>query len=258
MTLKLERPLAFLDLETTGVNTSKDKIIEIAIIKINTDNSREKYEQRINPGIPIPLETSEIHGIYDYDVINSPSFKDVAGDIKTFLEGCDLGGFNSNKFDIPLLTEEFHRCDIDITIENRKLIDVQNIFHKMEQRTLVAAYQFYCNKDLDNAHNAMADTSATIDVFLAQLNKYESLEKNVDFLHEFSIQGPKTMDLAKRIAIDNNGDFVVNFGKHKGTKVIDVYKKEPSYYSWILSADFTSDTKRCFKQLWEDYKNPKS
>ena len=206
MTLKLERPLAFLDLETTGVNTAKDKIIEIAIIKINPDNSRENYDQRINPGIPIPLETSEIHGIYDYDVINAPTFNAVASDIEKFIEGCDLGGFNSNKFDIPLLTEEFHRCEIDINIGDRKLIDVQNIFHKMEQRTLIAAYQFYCNKQLDNAHNAMADTSATVDVFLAQLDKYDNLQKNIDFLHDFSIQGPKTLDLAKRIAIDESGN----------------------------------------------------
>ena len=258
MTLKLERPLAFLDLETTGVNTAKDRIIEIAIIKLNTDGTRENYEQRLNPGIPIPLETSEIHGIYDYDVINAPNFKDVANDIKAFINNCDLGGFNSNKFDIPLLTEEFHRCEIDINIESRKRIDVQNIFHKMEQRTLAAAYQFYCNKELDNAHNAMADTAATLDVFLAQLEKYNGLEKNIDYLHDFSIQGAKTLDLAKRIAIDENGDFFVNFGKHKGRKVIDVFEKEPSYYSWILSADFTSDTKRCFKQIWEDFKNPKS
>jgi len=191
MNLKLEKPLAFLDLETTGVNVSKDKIVEIAIIKINPDSSKEEYNKRINPEIPIPIETSEIHGIYDFDVINSPNFKAVSIEIEDFIKGCDLGGFNSNKFDIPLLVEEFYRCNIDIKIEERKLIDVQNIFHKMEQRTLVAAYRFYCNKDLTNAHSALADTAATLDVFMAQLEKYESLENNIDFLHDFSIQGLK-------------------------------------------------------------------
>ena len=255
MNIKLEKPLAFLDLETTGVNVSKDKIVEIAIIKISPDNSRAEYVKRINPGIPIPLETSEIHGIYDFDVINAPTFSAVAKEIEQFIKGCDLGGFNSNKFDIPLLVEEFYRCEIDIDIQSRKLIDVQNIFHKMEQRTLVAAYQFYCNKELNNAHSALADTAATLDVFLAQLDKYENLEKDMDFLHEFSIQGLKTMDFAKRIAIDKDNNYLINFGKHKGKKVVDVFKKEPSYYSWILSGDFTTNTKNCFTEIWNDFKN---
>ena len=258
MTIKLERPLAFLDLETTGVNVSKDKIVEIAIIKINTDSSKEEYNKRINPEIPIPIETSEIHGIYDFDVINSPTFKTVAKEIESFIMGCDLGGFNSNKFDIPLLAEEFYRCTIDIKIEERKLIDVQNIFHKMEQRTLVAAYQFYCNKDLTNAHSALADTAATLDVFMAQLEKYEDLKKDVDFLHEFSIQGLKTLDFAKRIAIDKNNNYLINFGKHKGKKVTEVFKNEPSYYSWIQSGDFTTNTKMCFKRIWEEFKTKKT
>lgn len=258
MNLKLEKPLAFLDLETTGVNVSKDKIVEIAIIKINPDSSKEEYNKRINPEIPIPIETSEIHGIYDFDVINSPNFKAVSIEIEDFIKGCDLGGFNSNKFDIPLLVEEFYRCNIDIKIEERKLIDVQNIFHKMEQRTLVAAYQFYCNKDLTNAHSALADTAATLDVFMAQLEKYESLENNIDFLHDFSIQGLKTLDFAKRIAIDKDNNYLINFGKHKGKKVADVFKSEPSYYSWIQSGDFTTNTKLCFKKIWNEFKNQKA
>ncbi len=258
MNLKLEKPLAFLDLETTGVNVSKDKIVEIAIIKINPDSSKEEYNKRINPEIPIPIETSEIHGIYDFDVINSPNFKAVSIEIEDFIKGCDLGGFNSNKFDIPLLVEEFYRCNIDIKIEERKLIDVQNIFHKMEQRTLVAAYQFYCNKDLTNAHSALADTAATLDVFMAQLEKYESLENNIDFLHDFSIQGLKTLDFAKRIAIDKDNNYLINFGKHKGKKVSDVFKSEPSYYSWIQSGDFTTNTKLCFKKIWNEFKNQKA
>ncbi|MDG2370791.1 MAG: 3'-5' exonuclease [Flavobacteriales bacterium] len=257
MNLKLEKPLAFLDLETTGVNVSKDKIVEIAIIKINPDSSKEEYNKRINPEIPIPIETSEIHGIYDFDVINSPNFKAVSSEIEDFIKGCDLGGFNSNKFDIPLLVEEFYRCNIDIKIEERKLIDVQNIFHKMEQRTLVAAYQFYCNKDLTNAHSALADTAATLAVFMAQLEKYESLENNIDFLHDFSIQGLKTLDFAKRIAIDKDNNYLINFGKHKGKKVIDVFKSEPSYYSWIQSGDFTTNTKLCFKKIWNEFKTQK-
>ena len=258
MNLKLEKPLAFLDLETTGVNVSKDKIVEIAIIKINPDSSKEEYNKRINPEIPIPIETSEIHGIYDFDVINSPNFKAVSIEIEDFIKGCDLGGFNSNKFDIPLLVEEFYRCNIDIKIEERKLIDVQNIFHKMEQRTLVAAYQFYCNKDLTNAHSALADTAATLDVFMAQLEKYESLENNIDFLHDFSIQGLKTLDFAKRIAIDKDNNYLINFGKHKGKKVADVFKSEPSYYSWIQSGDFTTNTKLCFKKIWNEFKKQKA
>ena len=258
MNMELKRPLAFLDLETTGINVSKDKIVEIAIIKINTDSSKEEYNKRINPEIPIPIETSEIHGIYDFDVINSPNFKAVAKEIQTFIKGCDLGGFNSNKFDIPLLAEEFYRCDIDINIEERKLIDVQNIFHKMEQRTLVAAYKFYCNKDLTNAHNALADTAATLDVFMAQLEKYDDLKEDIDFLHEFSIQGLKTLDFAKRIAIDKNNSYLINFGKHKGKKVTEVFKTEPSYYSWIQSGDFTTNTKLCFKKIWDEFKTQKT
>ena len=254
MKLELKKPLAFLDLETTGINVSKDRIVEIAIIKLLPDQKKEFYEKRVNPGIPIPLVTSEIHGIYDFDVMNSPTFGEISEEVNEFIKDCDLAGFNSNKFDIPLLDEEFSRYGIDAKIADKKLIDVQNIFHKMEQRTLAAAYQFYCNKEIENAHNAMADTSATLDVFMAQLKKYNNLENNVEFLSEFSIMGNKTMDFANRIAFNKNNEPLINFGKHKGKKVFDVFAQEPSYYSWIMSGDFTLNTKNCFKKLWEKYK----
>ena len=255
MKLELKRPLAFLDLETTGINVSKDRIVEIAIIKLFPNQKKEYYEKRVNPEIPIPLFTSEIHGIYDFDVINCPTFKEIAHEINEFIKDCDLAGFNSNKFDIPLLYEEFSRSGIKAMISDKKLIDVQNIFHKMEQRTLSAAYQFYCNKKIENAHNAMADTDATLEVFLAQLEKYDTLENNVDFLSEFSIMGNKTMDFANRIAINDKDEHLINFGKHKGKKVFDVFAQEPSYYSWIMSGDFTQNTKNCFEKLWNDYKH---
>ncbi len=254
MKLELKKPLAFLDIEATGLNVSKDRIVEIAIIKLLPDLSKEHYEKKINPCIPIPLVTSEIHGIYDIDVINSPTFSDIAEEINHFIHDCDLAGFNSNKFDIPLLDEEFSRCGIDANISEKKLVDVQNIFHKMEQRTLAAAFKFYCKKDIENAHNAMADTNATLDVFMAQIEKYETLENNIDFLSDFSIMGNKTLDFANRIAITEKNEYLINFGKHKGKKVFDVFSQEPSYYSWIMSGDFTQNTKKCFKKLWDEYK----
>jgi DNA polymerase-3 subunit epsilon len=249
--LQLIKPLAFLDLETTGNNIAKDRIVEIAIIKLHPDGKRETYEKKINPELTIPLEISEIHGIYDIDVIDAPKFQEISKEIKEFLYNCDLAGYNSNRFDIPLLDEEFARCDIDINIEDRKLIDVQNIFHKMEQRNLVAALKFYCNKDLKDAHSAMADTLATLDVLNAQIDKYDELYDNVDFLSAFSSFQTKTYDLAQRIAINKDNEYIINFGKHKGKKVIEIFKKEPSYYSWIMSGDFTRNTKKCFKTLWE-------
>ena len=249
MNLKLEKPLAFLDLETTGVNVSKDKIVEIAIIKINPDSSKEEYNKRINPEIPIPIETSEIHGIYDFDVINSPNFKAVSSEIEDFIKGCDLGGFNSNKFDIPLLVEEFYRCNIDIKIEERKLIDVQNIFHKMEQRTLVAAYQFYCNKDLTNAHSAEADTTATYEVLLAQLDKYEEIENDINFLSEYSQRGGKFADMAGFIRYDEEGKEILSFGKYKGIILKQIWNDNPGYFSWINQADFPLYTKNVMRDF---------
>ena len=186
MNLKLNKPLIVLDLEATGDRIVKDRIVEIAMIKLHPDGKQDKYEKRINPNQPIPIEISEIHGIYDIDVMNCPSFKDLAKEIKEFIADSDLGGFNSNKFDIPMLEEEFIRAGISSDFMNKKLVDVQNIFHKMEQRTLVAAYKFYCNKDLENAHSAIHDAQATLDVLLAQIDKYEELENTIDYLSEFS------------------------------------------------------------------------
>lgn len=252
MNLNLERPLAFFDLETTGINIATDRIVEIAIVKVHPDNSRETYTKRINPGIPIPLEISEIHGIYDIDLIDSPKFADVAGEIKDFLEGADLAGYNSNRFDIPVIVEEMLRVNIDLEIEKRKLVDVQNVFHKMEKRTLEAAYKFYCDKELVNAHSAEADTIATLEVMEAQLDRYASLENNIDFLEEFSTMGVKTYDFAKRIAFDDNDDPIFNFGKHKGRTVKSVFTKEPAYFKWIMKGDFSRDTKNKFKKIKEE------
>ncbi|HNQ00609.1 MAG TPA: exonuclease domain-containing protein, partial [Bacteroidia bacterium] len=210
--------------------------------------NRDSKNMRINPTIPIPLEASKVHGIYDPDVADSPKFSDVAKDLNTFLGGSDLGGYNSNKFDIPLLIEEFTRCGIIFDLSDRKLIDVQNIFHKMEQRTLAAAYKFYCDKDLTNAHSAEADTLATYEVLLSQLEKYDSLKNDVDFLAQFS-SITKNVDLAGRIVFNEKGEEVFNFGKYKGKLVKEVFKTEPSYYDWMMKGDFATNTKNVITQL---------
>lgn len=251
MNIQLKKPLAFFDLETTGTTIGKDRIVEIAIIKLLEDGTKEQYVQRINPEIPIPLVISEIHGIYDFDIKDAPKFEEVAEEIKSFIKGCDLAGYNSNRFDVPFLYEEFYRVGIDPNEEGRKLVDVQNIFHKMEQRTLAAAYKFYCNKEIINAHSALADTEATFDVLIAQLDKYNELENNIDFLSEFSEQTPKTLDFARRIAINEDNIPVFNFGKHKGRSVVDVLKKDKGYYSWIMNGDFPNDTKMHIKKIKE-------
>ncbi len=251
MNLQLNRPLAFFDLETTGINISQDRIVEIAIVKVHPDGNRESYSKKVNPTIPIPLEVSEIHGIYDLDIIDAPTFADLAQEVKEFIADCDLAGYNSNRFDIPVLVEEFLRVGIDPEMENRKFIDVQNIFHKMEQRTLVAAYKFYCQKDLSNAHSAEADTMATIDVLEAQLGKYQELEKDVNYLSDFTQMGVKTLDFAKRIGLNKDGEPIFNFGKNKGRLVSEVFKREPGYYTWIMKGDFSLDTKNKFKKIHE-------
>lgn len=248
MELKLKRPLVFLDLETTGVNVGSDRIIEIALLKVHPGGAKESKNFKLNPTIPIPLESSKIHGIYDKDVVNCPTFADMAAEFNHFLGGCDLAGYNSNKFDIPLLIEEFTRCGIHFDLVGRKLIDVQNIFHKMEQRTLSAAYKFYCNKDLLNAHTAEADTMATFEVLSAQLEKYEALKNDVDFLSDFS-SVTKNVDLAGRIVFNENGVEVFNFGKYKGKVVLDVFKTEPSYYDWMMKGDFATNTKTVITQI---------
>ncbi|MEO6883724.1 MAG: exonuclease domain-containing protein [Bacteroidia bacterium] len=241
--LKLSKPLAFIDLETTGVNVGSDRIVEISILKLFPDGTKELKSQRINPTIPIPIFVSKIHNIYDKDIVNEPTFKAMAHTFSAFLENCDLAGYNSNKFDIPLLVEEFLRADIDFEIKGRKLIDVQNIFHQMEQRTLSAAYKFYCAKTLENAHSAEADTIATYEVLEAQLEKYPELKNDMTFLHEFSSRS-KNADLAGRIIFDEKDVEVFNFGKHKNKSVESVFKTEPSYYNWMMDGDFPLHTKK--------------
>jgi DNA polymerase-3 subunit epsilon len=255
MKLNLSRPLAVFDIETTGVNVGSDRIIEICILKANPDGSEEVKTMRINPGIPIPKEASDIHGIYNKDVKDCPSFTEVAADLAQFLKNCDLGGYNSNKFDIPLLVEEFFRAKVDFEITNRRFVDVQNIFHKMEPRTLKAAYKFYCGKDIINAHSAEADTRATYEVLLSQIEKYDGVEyednkgktsipviNDVQALHDFSINN-RNADLVGHIVFDENGVEVFNFGKYKGKSVAEVFQKEPQYYDWMKKADFPLSTK---------------
>jgi len=246
--LSLNRPIAIIDIETTGLSIGSDRIIEISILKLSPDGTEEVHTFRVNPTIPIPAEVSAIHHIFDKDVQNEPTFKELAPKLFQILDPCDLGGYNSNKFDIPLLVEEFLRAGQEFDMQNRKCIDVQNIFHKMEQRTLSAAYKFYCNKDLENAHSAEADVRATFDILLAQLQKYDSLQPTVNFLHSFS-SATDNVDLAGRIVRNKNGVEVFNFGKHKGKPVAEIFKSEPSYYNWMMDGDFPLSTKRVITQL---------
>jgi DNA polymerase III subunit epsilon len=243
MKLNLTRPMAFFDLETTGTNVGADRIVEIAVLKVYPDGKKELLNQRINPTIPIPPGSSAIHGIYDKDVIDKPTFAQIAHKLAEFLMNCDLAGYNSNKFDVPLLVEEFLRSEVDFDVKGRKLVDVQNIFHLMEPRTLSGAYKFYCNKDLTNAHQAEADIIATYEVLEAQLEKYQDLQNNVNFLAEFSSRS-NNADLAGRIVFNEKGVEVFNFGKHKDKAVADVFKMEPSYYDWMMNGDFPLSTKK--------------
>jgi DNA polymerase-3 subunit epsilon len=255
MNLNLEKPLSFFDLETTGINISHDRIVEISILKVLPDGTEENYTRKVNPTIPIPEEVSEIHGIWDKDVASEPTFEQLANEIKEFFGDSNLAGYNSDRFDIPLLVEEFMRCDVDFEIEKRKTIDVQTIFFKMEQRTLSAAYKFYCDKTLENAHSAEADTLATFEVLKSQLDRYETLENDTEFLSKFSIQGGQSVDFAKRIVKNKKGEIVLNFGKHKGVDINTVFKKEPSYYSWMLNGDFPMYTKKVLKELYATFKS---
>lgn len=243
MALKLSRPLAFFDLETTGTNIASDRIVEISVVKILSDGGKEIKTKLINPTIPIPIESSAVHGITDKDVADKPTFKEVAKEFANFIEGCDLAGYNSNKFDIPLIAEEFLRADVDFDVSKRNLVDVQNIFHKMEQRTLSAAYSFYCDKTLDNAHSAEADTIATYEILEAQVERYDELKNDVKFLAEFS-QFTNNVDLLGRIVFNEEGVEVFNFGKHKGKPVVDVLQNDPGYYGWMMNGDFPLYTKK--------------
>jgi DNA polymerase-3 subunit epsilon len=246
--LKLTRPLVFIDLETTGINVGADRIVEIALLKIHPNGNRDEKIMRINPTIPIPPEVTKIHHISDEDVKDCPTFSDVAKEVKAFIGGCDLAGYNSNKFDIPLLIEELTRVDIHLDLSQRKLIDVQNIFHKMEQRTLSAAYKFYCDKSLENAHSAEADTLATYEVLLAQLEKYPDLKNDVDFLSNFS-SITKNVDLAGRIVFNDKGEETFNFGKYKGKLVTEVFRTDTSYFDWMMKGDFATNTKNVITQI---------
>lgn len=243
MKLNLKNPLVIFDLETTGTNIVTDRIVEISYLKVYPNGREESKTILINPGIPIPPEVSKIHGIYDKDVAGCPTFKEVAKEIMRDIEGCDLAGYNSNRFDIPLLAEELLRADVDVDLMRRKFVDVQVIFHKMEQRTLEAAYKFYCGKALDNAHSAEADTKATYEVLQAQLDRYPELENDIEFLSKFTTQ-TNNVDFAGRIIYNENGEEVINFGKYKGQKVMDVLKKDIGYYGWIMNSDFTLHTKK--------------
>lgn len=260
MPLQLKNPLVIFDLETTGVKIAEDRIIEYSFVKINPDQTREIKTQRINPTIPIPLETSLIHGIYDKDVADEPTFKLVAKNLAKWLEGCDLGGFNVIKFDVPMLVEEFLRAEVNFEIGNRKLIDAQRFFHLMEKRNLSAALKFYCNKELDNAHSAEADTLATVDVLEAQVEKYQDKEvldnlghklgvfkNDMEVLHSLTFS--KMADLAGRLVYNSKDEVVFNFGKHRGKTVVEVLRKEPSYYDWMMKGDFTRDTKRRLTEI---------
>jgi DNA polymerase-3 subunit epsilon len=248
MKLKLENPIVIFDLETTGLNLAADRIVEISVIKVHPDGNEEHRTRRINPGIPIPAETSAIHGITDEDVKDCPKFREIAKSLAAFIWGCDLAGYNLIKFDIPLLAEEFLRAGVDVNFRTVKIIDVQNIFHKMEQRTLVAAYKFYCNSVLDNAHSADADTKATYEILQSQLDRYPELQNDVKFLSEFSVK-TQNFDYANRIVADRDNEPVFNFGKHKGRKVREILTVEPFYYSWIMNGDFPLDTKRVLTEI---------
>lgn len=249
MKLNLKNPLVFFDLETTGTNINSDRIVEICYLKVYPNGNEESKTLRINPEMHIPEESSAIHGIYDADVANCPTFKEVAKKIAADIEGCDLAGFNSNRFDIPVLAEEFLRAGVDVDMMKRKFVDVQVIYHKLEQRTLSAAYKFYCNKNLEDAHTAEADTRATYEVLKAQLDHYpDILENNINFLSEYSNYN-KNVDFAGRIVYNEQGIEVFNFGKYKGMSVKEVLQKDPGYYGWILNGDFTLNTKNVLTKI---------
>ncbi len=263
MKLQLKRPLAFFDLETTGTNIGADRIVEISVIKLNPDGSEDVLTLRVHPGIPIPLESSLVHGIYDEHIKDEKQFHEIGQQIAEFIHDSDLAGYNSNKFDIPMLMEEFLRAGIQFDLDNRHFVDVQNIFHQMEQRTLRAAYQFYCDKQIINAHSAEADTRATMEVLLAQIERYENQEwedkkgvkstpvvGDVEALHKFTNLS-RPVDFAGRMVYNEQGEETINFGKHKGKRVEDVLSAEPSYYSWMMQGDFPLYTKRKLEEIYK-------
>jgi DNA polymerase III subunit epsilon len=258
--LNLKKPIAFFDLETTGTNITTDRIVELSILKIMPSGQKEIKTMRINPTIPIPLESSLVHGIYDEDVKDMPTFKSVAHSLGVFLEGCDLGGFNIIRFDVPVLVEEFLRADVDFDVSNRRLIDAQRIYHLMEPRNLTAAYKFYCGKDLIGAHGAEADTIATFEVLKAQVHKYQNvsvkdaqgkeflpIKNDMEALHQLTLS--QQADLAGRILFNDKGEEIFNFGKYKGQKVVEILQKDPSYYDWMMKGDFALNTKKKLTEI---------
>ena len=249
MKLNIQNPIIFFDLETTGVDVAKDRIVELCYIKIFPNGNEESKTMRINPGIPIPKHATEVHGINDEDVQDCPAFKDVAAELFEAFKGCDLAGFNSNKFDVPMLVEEFLRVGVDVDLKRRKFIDVQNIFFKMESRTLVAAYKFYCGKSLDDAHSAEADTLATCEVLEAQLDRYPELENDVEWLAKFS-QQRQAVDFAGFVALNDKDVEVFTFGQHKGKSVEEVFRKQHNYYDWIMQSDFPAYTKKVLTEIY--------
>ena len=246
--LQLTKPLAFIDLETTGVNLGTDRIIEIAIVKVLTDGNRSVKRKLINPGISIPKASSDVHGITDEMVKDAPFFKQVAQELKQFLDGCDLAGYNSNRFDIPLLVEEFLRAEVEFEMKGRKMVDVQQIFYKMEPRTLSAAYQFYCQKSLENAHSAEVDATATLEILSSQVERYPALGTTVDSILK-SVGEEQIIDFARRFVWENGvEDF--NFGKFKGKPVAEVLRSEPQYYDWMMKGDFPQHTKNKLTEIF--------
>ena len=256
MNLKLSKPIVFFDLETTGINIATDKIVEISILKVFPNGNKESKTWLVNPEMEIPKESSEIHGITNEQVVTEPTFKELAKKVNEMVAGCDLAGFNSNRFDIPLLAEELMRAGIDFDMKNRKAIDVQVIFHKKEQRTLGAGYQFYCGKELEGAHGAEADTNATYEILLAQLDKYPDLENSVDALSEFSTHGERA-DFAGFILMNDEKQEIFSFGKYKGRTVEEVFIENPGYNNWIQNADFPLYTKKVLREIKERMSAPK-
>lgn len=249
MKLKLSRPIVFFDIEATGLNISTDRIVELCLLKVHPCGNEEARTMRFNPGIHISAEATAVNGIKDEDVADCPHFADEAASVADFFRDCDIAGFNSNAFDIPMLVEEFIRAGIDFDINACRFIDVQTIFHKMEKRNLVAAYKFYCNKDLENAHTAQADTEATYEVLQAQLDRYpEDLKNDVAFLAEFSRRN-RNVYLAGRVVLNDQGVETINFGKYKGRAVAEILRRDPGYFSWIMQGDFTQNTKQVFMRI---------
>lgn len=248
MNLQITRPIAFIDLETTGINITNDRIIEIGIVKIMPDGTKLVKRKLINPTIPIPQGATEIHGISDEMVKDAPTFKVAANEIKQFIDGCDLGGYNSNRFDMPLLIEEFSRAGIDFKIDDKKMLDVQKVFHLMEQRTLSAAYKFYCNKTLEGAHSAEVDATATWEILEAQIERYPTIGNTLESIVKFTGEDD-IVDFARRFVKDAKGVEIFNFGKHKGKTVVQVLKEEPQYYDWMMKGDFALNTKQKLTEI---------